>query len=418
MKLYHKNTSAHQQEQLNIFLPIESIRRLLKENLLSLCTEVGLLTLNKLFENEVEGKVGKKYARNQNRTANRHGYEDTSVVLGGQKVSIKKPRMRSIDNKIEIPLDSLSIINKDPLSESVLVKLLSGISCRKYDEVSEIKNVERRSTSKSSIHRTFQKSIKQHLEGFLTRKYDCEKIAAIMIDGIHFANKTFIAAMGINANGEKIILGIIEGVTENSGTCKMLLDDLVSRGLSPNIHRLFTIDGSKALSKAIVDVFGDKATIQRCQIHKTRNVLEHLPKSMEQIARRRIKKAYLEQNYTDAKQQLSKFIQELEEDYPSAAKSLREGLEETLSVHKLNIPGLLRLTLSNTNALESMNSVVRTVTARVKNPRGNKAADWIAAGMKAAENSCRRVRGYKSLSLLYSILNQEKDQVEQVRDIA
>jgi len=227
----------------------------------------------------------------------------------------------------------------------------------------------------------------------------------IMIDGKAVGSMHVITAMGITAQGEKQILGLLAGATENSLVVKDLLADLIKRGLNADIPHLFIIDGAKALSKAIKDTFGKRALIQRCQVHKKRNVLSYLPKSEQTNVGLAISKAYLEFDYEEAFQQLTVLTEKLERRYPSAAASLLEGLEETLTVHRLQIPATLRKTLSNTNPIESANSVAASVVRRVNNwQNGEMVLRHMAVAFLEAEQSFHRINGYREIPLLLAAL--------------
>jgi len=228
---------------------------------------------------------------------------------------------------------------------------------------------------------------------------------AVMIDGMALGKITVVAALGIGIDGKKRILGLIEGGSENSEVVKALLSDMIERGLDPSEPRLYTIDGSKALAKAVKDTFGDKAVIQRCQVHKKHNVLAHLPESEKSRVGKSISLAYMEFSAVEAERKLNLLARGLEMCYPAAAASLREGLEETLAVHRLGVPGLLRLTLSSTNAIESANSVCAGVIRRVTRfNTGEAALRQAAAGFMEAERCFRRIKGYRELPLLQAAL--------------
>ena len=228
------------------------------------------------------------------------------------------------------------------------------------------------------------------------------------MDGMAVGKMTVIAAMGIGNDGHKCMLGLTAGGTENQEAVKALLTDLLDRGLAADQPRLFVLDGGKALHKAVTDTFGGKAVIQRCQVHKKRDVLAQLPKSERANTGLQISMAYLENDYDNAKKALDLLAHNLEHRYPKAAASLREGLEETLTVHRLKVPGLLRQTLSNTNAMESANSVAASVIKRVKHWNdGEQILRYAAAGFLEAEKSFRRVKGYRQIPLLVSAIEKE-----------
>jgi len=401
MEVYQKEKKSVK-ESIEI-IDAETLLEIAKSGLLRLSTELGMEAMRQIFEHEVCDLAGQKGKHNKDRDAYRHGTNDTKVVLGGAKVSAKRPRVRSKDNGFEIPLKTLTVFqDEDQLNDDVLAMLLSGVSSRKYDRV--VRTDADACTSKSEVSRRFIAAMKGAMDEFFSRPIE-GSYPAIMIDGMGLGKITIIVAMGIGNDGRKRILGIIEGGSENSEVVKALLADLLERGLDPEEPRLYTIDGSKALAKAIKDTFGGKAAIQRCQVHKKRNVLAHLPESEKQRVGKSISLAYMEFDYDEAQRKLSLLERELRMRYPAAADSLREGLDETLTVHRLKVPGLLRATLASTNAIESANSVCAGVIRRVTRFKtGEAAIRQAAAGYMEAERSFRRVKGYREIPLLQSAL--------------
>jgi transposase-like protein len=404
MKSYHKDSS-------DAMVAIKNPERLwmmAEKGLMNLSIELGLEVLQQILEYDADELAGPKGKHSRCRQAYRHGKEQTSVTLGGQKVKIRKPRVRSLDNQ-ELSLKSLSLFqNGDPLDESVLARLLSGVSCRKYERTLDPANVEGKgSTSKSTVQRRFSQAMERAMKDFFNRQLT-DDFPVLMLDGVCLSEITVVAAMGITKDGHKKILGIIEGGSENHVIVKNLLADLIERGLDPNGKRLVVLDGSKALHKAVTETLGRNVRIQRCQIHKKRNVLSHLPQSEQTNIGFAISRAYLEFDGEKAMKELKTIASNLENRYPKAAASLLEGLEETLTVHRLKIPGTLRVTLSNTNALESANSVSMRTSNRVSRYKdGEHALRWMAAGFLEAEAGFRRIKGYKQLAVLITNLDAE-----------
>lgn len=373
------------------------------EGLLSLSMTLGLEVLRMLMQEDVERYAGKRGKHNQNGCVGyRHGTEKTTVVMGGSKVQIDRPRVRCRDGSGELPLEALQLAqNEDPLNAAILTRLLNGISTRKYGrtEAGEI------CTSKSEASRRFIAGMDKVMEEFFNRRLD-GPWPILMLDGMELGKMTILAALGIDADGRKQILGVIEGGSENSTVVASLLNDLIGRGLKQDEPRLYVIDGGKALHKGVTDVFGKNVVIQRCQVHKKRNVLSHLPESEKSRVSLVMSAAYKEFEYGEAKTRLEALASSLEHRYPQAAASLLEGLDETLTVHRLEVPGLLRQTISNTNAMESANSVCRGLIRRVSNVRdGTMAIRYAAAGFLEAERSFRRVCGYKQISCLMDRLD-------------
>ena len=402
MKVYQKKNNEVKASVK--IIDAEALSAKASEGLLHLSMELGLEIMQQLLEAEVKEHVGVKGKHATSRTAYRHGSERTKVVLGGQKVSTQRPRIRSTDGQGEIPLETLSSFQReDPLNQAILTRLLLGVSCRKYARTLE-EGEEAHCVSKSEVSRRFIQGMKEAMTEFFGRKLE-GSYPVIWIDGTELGKMTIVAAMGLRTDGEKQMLGFIEGGSENAEVVKSLLSDLLERGLDHQEKRLFIVDGSKALAKAVKDTFGDRAMVQRCQVHKKRNVLAHIPESEKAEVSRQMSAAYQEFDFKEALRKLERLHMRLEAKYPAAAASLREGMEETLTVHRLGIPGLLRQTLSNTNALESANSVCAGILRRVTHfKNGETALRQAAAGFLEAERSFRRIKGYKQMPVLTNAL--------------
>lgn len=373
--------------------------------LLNLSMELGLAVVAQLLEGDVVELAGVKGKHNPNRTAYRHGTEKTKVVMGGGKVSVDKPRVRSKEG-VELPLPTLRLFqDEDPLNEAVLNQLLCGVSTRKYERAMGTQDEEKHCTSKSEVSRRFIAGLQTMMKEFFSRRI-VHTYRVIMIDGIEVGKTLILVAMGIDEDGKKQILGIMQGGSENHTVVEGLLTDLITRGLATDVTRLFVLDGGKALHKGVQSVFGEQAVIQRCQVHKKRNVLSYLPESERANASMLLSKAYLEYEYEEAKRLLDLLANNLDLRYPMAAASLREGMEETLTMHRLGIPGLLRTTLSNTNPIESANSVCMGVVRRISNwQQTDMILRNMAAGFMEAERGFRRVRGYRQMPLLSAALD-------------
>ena len=386
-----------------------------KEGLLALSVGVGLGVLSELMEEEVEEVVGPNGKHDPERVAVRHGHQPGEVTLGGRRVPVERPRVRSADGKCEIGLAAYEhFASRDPLSRLVLERMLAGVSTRRYsrtqEPVGEQVEGEARSTSKSSVSRTFVERTRTALAELMRRRLDDVRLAVLMLDGIELKGRTNIVALGITTDGVKIPLGLWEGSTENATVATALLSDLVERGLDPEQGILFVVDGSKALRKAIRDVFGERAPVQRCVRHKERNVLEHLPESDRPAVKRRLRRAWADDDHDRALSDLRALAGELERAHPGAAASLREGLEETLTLTRLGIRGRLKRTLESTNPCESMIECVRRSSRNVKRwQSGEMCLRWTAAGMLEAEHQFRRIIGYHDLAkLVVSIDNQRE----------
>ena len=377
---------------------------LASEGLLALSLQVGLEVLRQMLAGDVMALAGAKGRHNPDRSAYRHGTEMTRVVMGGQKVSVKRPRVRSREGS-ELQLPTLSVFqNEDPLNRALLQRLLCGVSTRKYSRTLDESLEDAACVSKSEASRRFAAAMEARMDEFFKRRIE-GSFPAMMIDGLELGKMTIIAAMGIDSEGRKRILGLAEGGSENSEVVKALLADMVERGLDASEPRLYILDGGKALHKAVKDTFGKKAVIQRCQVHKKRNVLSYLPESEQANVSLAMTTAYREFEYVKAKASLELLADNLAYRYPKAADSLREGLEETLTAHRLKLPGLLRQTLSSTNAMESANSGCMGIIRRVCNfKNGAMALRYAAAGFLEAERGFRRIKGYKQIPILQNAL--------------
>jgi putative transposase len=377
-----------------------------KEGLLALSVEVGLGVLRELLEQEVEEIVGPKGKWNRERTTVRHGHEDGEVTLGGRRLGVERPRVRTANGESEVPLRTYDhFAERDQLQDVVLERMLTGVSTRKYRRAQEpvgerIADGER-STSKSAVSRAFVQRTRDLLWKLMNRPLADLRLAVIMLDGIELHGRTNIVALGISTEGEKLALGLWDGSTENATVTAALLSDLVDRGLDVEQGLLFVIDGSKGLRKAIRQVFGNEVPVQRCVQHKQRNVLDHLPERDRDAVKARLRRAWADPDHDQALEQLNVLALELDRAHPGAASSLREGLEETLTVTRLGITGKLKLTLQSTNPCESMISTVRVINRNVKHwTSGEMCLRWTAAGMLEAETRFRKVEGYRGLANL------------------
>jgi putative transposase len=329
-----------------------------REGLLALSVGVGLRVVHELMESEVTEVVGPKGRWDPERTASRHGHEAGSMTLGGRRVPVSRPRVRSVDQK-ELRVSTYSYFaDRDPLHRAVMDRMLAGVSTRKFARVGEPvgSDVEdtARSKTKSSVSEMFIEKTRTALSELLARRLDDMRLAVMMLDGLEIAGRVHVVALGINTEGVKVPLGLWEGSTENATLARELLADLVDRGLDPTQAILFVLDGGKALRKAVRDVFGEHALVQRCQRHKERNVTDLLPERDRQKVLARIRGAWALADPTAALAQLQTLAGELDRSWPDAAGSLREGMEETLTLMGLKVGGNLAKTLSSTNPCESM----------------------------------------------------------------
>lgn len=394
-----------------------------KEGLLALSVGLGLSVLSELMAEEVDDVVGPVGRHDPTRTAVRHGTTTGEVTLGGRRIPIERPRARAADGSGEVSLTIYEYFaSRDPLTRVVLERILAGGSMRSYPRAQEPvgSEVERisRATSKSAVSRMFVARTQTALSELMGRRLDDVRLAAMMLDGIDLGERTHVVALGITTEGVKIPLGLWEGSSENTTIVRNLLADLVARGLDPEQGILFVIDGGKALRRAIRDVFGE-APVQRCIRHKERNVLDHLPERERDSVRRRLRAGWAESDYTRAAERLQGLAIGLERTYPDAASSLREGLEETLTVTRLGLHPQLLSTLQSTNPCESMIEIVRHIQRNVKRWRpGDMARRWTAAGMLEAEKKFRRIVGYQHLAGLVAAIEREREASTPTKEVA
>lgn len=384
-----------------------------REGLLAMSATVGLQVMATMLEDERTARCGPIHAKLPDRAATRGGTTRSSVVLGGRKVPVDRPRARSVDGSGEVESETWAAFSDESLlDELIFERMLAGLATRRHvaanEPVGEAIESQARSTSKSTVSRRWVKGTKAALDELLGRDLSELDVAVLMIDGVHFADVCCVVCMVILADGTKVPIGVREGDTENATLVRELLADLVARGLSAENGLLVVIDGAKALAAGVRSVFGDLALIGRCQLHKRRNVLDYLPKKDRGWVQARMVRAF---NHADPDQGLAdarRLATELEAKWPDAAGSLREGLEDMFTVSRLGIDGRLAKTLTNTNAIESMISIARTVTARVKRWQNENGSDmrrrWCAAGMLEAERSFRRVKGCKQMPQLVAAL--------------
>jgi putative transposase len=377
-----------------------------REGLLALSVGVGLGVVHELMELEVDEVVGPKGEHNPGRVAKRHGHEDGSMTLGGRRVPVRRPRMRTADDERELPVETYGYFaDRDPLTRAVMDRMLAGVSTRRFARVGEPvgSDVEQASvsTSKTSVSEMFIERTRSALGELMGRRLDDVRLAVMMLDGLEIADRTHVVALGITTEGVKIPLGLWEGSTENATLARTLLADLVDRGLDPEQAILFVIDGGKALRRAIRDVFGEHALVHRCHRHKERNVCDLLPERDRDQVRARMRAAWSLTDPELAEQRLQLLAGELERSWPDAAGSLREGMHDTLTLMRLAITGTLAQTLCSTNPCESMIEIVRYTQRNVKCWQdGDMRKRWTAAGMLVAEQQFRRIIGYRDLAKL------------------
>jgi transposase-like protein len=389
---------------IQMVLPMAEIVGLLQQGVGHLLREAGLALMSLVMEEEVRHLAGERHEQRPDRRAHRWGKEDGYCVVDGQKVPLKRTRLRTKDKR-EQRLGSYEMFQRSgPLEDSVWDKMMRGLSTRNYGavvkEFSEAYGIE-----KSAVSENFIEASREKVKQLMERPLGELRLCALLIDGTPFKDRQMIVALGIGCDGRKTVLGLREGATENAAVVSALLSELVERGLDFSIPRLYILDGGKALSAAVRRHAGEAAFIQRCQVHKKRNVLDHLPEEHKAGVRRKLQNAYAMVDYAEAGRALERLHRELMDLNPSAARSLEEGMEETLTVHKLGVPDQLRRTLACTNVIESAFSIVETVCRNVKRWRdGDQIERWVGSGLLVAERQFRKVIGYRQIPLLLSVM--------------
>jgi transposase-like protein len=381
------------------------LAEVVRQNLFAFVVREGMKALDVLLEMDREALCGPAYARDGAGPV-RWGRTEGRLVMGGQRVSVGRPRVRDNGGEVELPAWS-QFADRDPLDERTVEQIALGVSTRGYRRSVETlpKELDADSTSKSAVSRRLVSMTQQQLDAWLARDLSAEHIAAVMIDGIEVAGHTVVVALGISESGEKQPLGLWDGATENSVVCQALLDNLVERGLDPQRSYLFVIDGSKALRKAIRDTFGNRVLVQRCQEHKRRNVLAQLPKKLHASVNKVLRDAYRSPSKAIAKRRLLQLVARFESEHTGAAASLKEGLDETLTLKDLQLSEALERTLSTTNPIENLNGTIRRIQRRVRRWRdASMIRRWAALGIHEAEKGFRKLRGYKGMHKLVEAL--------------
>ena len=423
----HAKKSSHLQAvdrtktaTVEIPLPLLGAFAGIERSYFDLCIRAGQQVLDALMEQDREELCGPRWKRDPARQAGRAGTTPSEVTLGGRRVRMTRPRVRSqAGQELELP-SFIFATNRDPLDARALDAVACGISTRKYARSLEAlpDDIEERSTSKSAVSRRYIAMTAKQLTHWLTTPLGDRHFPIVMIDGIILGDHTVVIALGIDAEGKKQILGLREGHTENSHVAKALLRDLLDRGVDPDLARLFVIDGAKALSSAIREVFGALAAIQRCQIHKRRNILGHLPDRMHANVTSVLKDAWDTGNAELAKRRLQRLATSLAADHPGAAASVREGLDDTLTLQRFGIDGVLYTKLRSTNAIENFNSGIATYSKHVKRWRGGTmVVRWVSAAIVEAEKKFRRVHGWRDIKKLVTALSALETQEETATEL-
>jgi putative transposase len=393
---------AARQGQLWLQLP-----GLVREALYETVIAAGLACVDEVLEAERTRLCGARYEHQPERQALRAGHVASSLVLGGRRVAVSRPRARGVDGH-ELNLPSWREWSmRDPLTERAVEQMVLGVSTRRYARSLEPlpSTADVRGISKSAVSERFVYGTERKLAELMSRELKQFSFTALFIDGVHFDEHVVLAAVGVDDHGDKHVLSLREGASENAAACKALLADLIERGLKAEHSLLVVIDGAKALHKAVAEVFGARALIQRCREHKKRNVSEALPERLRASVRTMMNQAYATRDAKRARRLLDNLARRLEDQHPGAAASLREGLDETLTVMRLALPDSIERVLSSTNLIENLFSRVREIGRRVRRwQSGTMVLRWSAAGVLEAERSFRKITGYRAMPLLVAAL--------------
>lgn len=381
------------------------VLREMQEGLHRFGVTLGLELASLMMEDEVARLCGSRYEHQAGRQATRHGRQGGVITIASQKMAIERPRVRSTHGR-EVPLTVYGLAQRaDAMPTAVMNRMVRGVSCRDYEGVIETA-AEGFGVKRSSVSRAFKTASAKKVAAISERRLDDVRFPIVFIDGIGWADTTIVVALGIAADGTKRVLGFREGATENGEVCKSLLEDVIERGLDAELPTLFVIDGGKALRKAISRVWGTRALVQRCRVHKKRNLEEHVPDRFWPEVSRMLDKAWAEPNAESARRQLVTLAAYLDRIAPHAASSLREGMDETLTVTRLRIDPQLAVHLVTTNPIESSFSCVRKLTERVKRWRtGLMKHRWCATGLLDAEKRFRRIKGFAAMPQLIKALD-------------
>ena len=396
--------SNEEAAEMQLVLPIAEVLAGVRGALEQMAGEAGLLVIQSLLEEEVQQVAGVRYAHD-GRPARRWGSEEGHVVFAGRKASIKRPRVRDRDGQ-EVPLTRYQLFREgNRLQEAMAERILNRVSTRRYEKV--IDDVcDGYGIRKSSVSRQWKAESTKRLQEVMERPLGDLDLGVLLLDGITFKKYLLVVALGVDSDGQKHILGLWQGATENSTVVGGLLDDLIRRGLSTDRRYLFVLDGAKALRRAIEKRFGKQALIQRCQLHKERNILEHLPQEYHAGVRLRLRAAWNLREYAAAKKALRQVVDYLETLCPAAARSLEEALEETLTLHRLGVSDTLRKSLRSTNLIESCFSTTRDLCRNVKRWRNPEMAwRWAGTVLLEAQKKFRRIRGYRDMRTLSANLD-------------
>jgi putative transposase len=378
------------------------------------CLSAGTAALQEMMELEARDICGSRYERHAERKGRRWGRVEGKIGYHGGQIAVSRPRLRDRRGAHEITVPSWEQgVREDWLGQWAMNQMLINVSTRKFRQSvrlpeGDIGSLHGDGTSKSAASRHFVALSAEKLKAWMASDLSKLDLLAIQIDGLHAAKDILlVGAVGIDSKGDKYPLGVVEGATENAATVQALLDNLIERGLDPSVVCLFIVDGAKALTKAIRRTFGSDTPIQRCQVHKARNIIERLPQSLHASVRAALRQAWALDDADKAEQLMRNLARRLEKEAPGISASILEGLDEILCVANLGLPHELRRSLACTNIIESMNSTIRQVTRNVKRwQHADMALRWVAAGMMEAAKGFRRLKAYKQLPKLKEALQK------------
>jgi len=401
--------AAVRDAQVELALPVAGVLNDVRSAFFGLCVNAGKAVLTAMMEQERAAVCGAKGVPKPMRSAYRGGHTRSQVTLAGQRIAIARPRARHIQTG-EISLPSFQwATHRDPLDTATIAAIAAGVSTRRYGTTLDPlpAGESAGAVSKSAVSRRFVALSSERLEQWLASRLDHVRLPVVMIDGIHFKDRVVLVALGFDTDARKHVLGIREGSTENTRVVRSLISDLIERGLDADTPRLWIIDGGKALRRAITQVFGAGALVHRCQEHKRRNVIDHLPEHLHASVGRALKDAWHSKDAALAKRQLERLANSLAKAHPGAAASLREGLAETLTLTTLGIGGALYRTFRTTNPIENLNGLIAHYTRNVKRWRGGEMVlRWIATALHEASGGFRAVRGFRDMKRLVAALDE------------
>ncbi len=405
--------SSSSPKALGASFPVPTLGDAMDEVCLSVdrfCLLAGIEALQEMMDEDATMVCGARHRRHEERRGYRWGKTQSEIGYHGGRVKVARPRVRDRAGK-EVSLESWQVLRDgDLLLEWALNLMVLNVSTRKYHRAvrlpeGDLAKARGDGTSKSAVSRRFVALSRKKMKAWLASDLSGFDLLVIQIDGLHVGDHVLMAAIGVDGTGDKHVLAVVEGATENTVVVQALLDNLVGRGLDPTVPRLFIVDGAKALSKAIRNTFGIATAIQRCQIHKGRNIIERLPEHLHASVKKALRQAWDQEDADKAERLLKNLARRLEHEEPGVSGSILEGLDEILTVIRLGLPQELRRSLACTNIIENALGTVRQVSRNVKRWRNAEMAlRWTAAGLLEAQKTFRRLKAYRQLPILRSAL--------------